>query len=965
MDLFIKPSQLQGSVRPPVSKSIAHRALILSYLAHDPSELVFSYLQRDVHGLVSDDIVHTHQGLAALLSACEAGAEQKITAGAQVCSEVSQNSKPNAAQSREAACEIFCGQSASTLRFLIPIAAILGVAATFTGDESLLKRPVDQYHKIFADTPVQFRSDAHHCSVLGRLSAGNYRVSSSVSSQFISGLLMALGHCKGASTVTVEGPILSRPYIDLTINVMKTYGVQVTERVADADSVTSENQRGSITFEIPGGGYCISQVDQTDPQDASIEHTPSEFLFGLERDWSSASYWFAARSLGADIIVDGMDPTSLQGDKTAPALFQQLLAGQSSTEIPATQRISLAQTPDLISILAVVASCAAPGQKTIFTDIERLSAKESDRVASTKELITALGGTAYCQDNALVVEGDSQLRGGIVDCKQDHRIAMAAAIAALYSQTGALLVGAECVSKSYPGFFSDLVACGGQIQELSSSVVGQEREFIGGGVSDTLLWRAHAGTGDNAPAAPSQQRREATAGSAPATPPYNSSTWQGKALTLTASGGSHAEAVTVEVAGLPQGATISTPLVMHQLQRRRPGGSLVSPRKEADTPICLSGITEDQDPQTEHACYHLEDQRIRVSFLNTNKRSKDYGNLAYTPRTAHADFSAYLQGTTPDDLVGGSLFSGRMTLAHAFAGALCKDLLQAQGIYVGAYVSSVGQVTGAEINPSYQPHAQQTISQLKSLKELAYPINFIADMTDNYQEDNPPDSTGGMPQAQQLRNTAGLTSNASGDIRQDGTQTVRYSWDQQSQAAFEQEIQSVRAQKDSVGAVVTCCIWCDEPLSPNALSGLGGPLFDGIESTLSQLIFSIPGVKGVSYGDGFELAQGRGSQVGDKIMSPQPGKFAFERNSMGGILGGITNGMIMTVRVAFKPTPSHGHQQETVYMQTGEARSLIVEGRHDPCIALRALPAVEGACALALYDIIRSNESASGARKQR
>ena len=250
-----------------------------------------------------------------------------------------------------------------------------------------------------------------HCN--GQLRCGEYCIDGSVSSQFITGLLFATALLPGKSKIIVTGKIESRPYIEMTRNAMEIFG------------------RSTEDFTIEGGFPF---------------HSPKTYT--VEGDWSNGAFFLAANALGSSISVKNLSEDSLQGDRAAAMLLCKLKQHRV---------ISAADIPDLVPILSVVAAC---NQGAVFTDIQRLRLKESDRVASVISMLQSLGGKAEATENTLKIFGTG-LTGGCVDCACDHRIAMAAAMAAIACQEPVVLIGAECVEKSYPLFWEEYRKLGG------------------------------------------------------------------------------------------------------------------------------------------------------------------------------------------------------------------------------------------------------------------------------------------------------------------------------------------------------------------------------------------------------------------------------------------------------------------------------------------------------------------------
>lgn len=395
MDIIIKPTKLRGTITAIPSKSQAHRLLICAAFADRETRLYCPDTNRDIEA--------TADCLRAL------GAEITRDEGGYTVLPV---------QSRPATAVLPCHDSGSTLRFLLPVAGALGVDATFQLEGRLPQRPLSplwEEMERMGCTLTRTTADTIRCQ--GKLQSGSYTISGSVSSQFITGLLLAFPLISGESQLEITGKLESAPYVTITLKAMEQFGVMVRN------------------FSVAGN-----------------QHFTSPGTVTVEGDWSNGAFFLAAKALGNNVTVTGLRADSPQGDRAAAGL----LPGLEKKLI-----IDAADIPDLVPILAVTAACK---QGAVFTNIGRLRLKESDRVESVKEMIIALGGQAQADENTLTVCGTG-LTGGTVDAHNDHRIAMAAAIAATKCSQPVIILGAQCVEKSYPHFFEEYRKLGGNYEQ--------------------------------------------------------------------------------------------------------------------------------------------------------------------------------------------------------------------------------------------------------------------------------------------------------------------------------------------------------------------------------------------------------------------------------------------------------------------------------------------------------------------
>ena len=395
MDITITPTRLSGTVQIIPSKSQAHRLLICAAFAEHETVLRCPDTNRDIEA--------TADCLRAL------GAE--ITRDAAGYTVFPIRSVP-------ASAVLPCRDSGSTLRFLLPVAGALGVDTVFQMEGRLPQRPLSplwEEMERMGCTLTRPTESTIRCR--GKLKAGAYTVSGGVSSQFITGLLLAFPLISGTSRLEITGKLESAPYVTMTRKAMGQFGVAVRDfTVAGDQSFTSP---GTVT---------------------------------VESDWSNGAFFLAAKALGSNVTVAGLRPDSPQGDRAAASLLPALNEKQT---------IDASDIPDLVPVLAVTAACK---RGAVFTNIARLRLKESDRVESVKAMIRALGGAAEADENTLTVFGTG-LQGGTVDAKNDHRIAMSAAIAATACSGEVTILGAQCVEKSYPQFWEVYKELGGRYEQ--------------------------------------------------------------------------------------------------------------------------------------------------------------------------------------------------------------------------------------------------------------------------------------------------------------------------------------------------------------------------------------------------------------------------------------------------------------------------------------------------------------------
>lgn len=359
-----------------------------------------------------------------------------------------------------------------------------------------------------------------------------------------------------------------------------------------------------------------------------------------------------------------------------------------------------------------------------------------------------------------------------------------------------------------------------------------------------------------------------------------SSTW-GNNIKISLFGESHGPAVGIIIDGLPAGQKIDDDKIKKEMYRRKPGKDKISsPRKEDDIPVILSGILNGYTTGSPICCV----------IKNNSAAPIDYDNIKNLLRPGHADYTAGVKYKGFNDHRGGGHFSGRLTAPIVFAGAICKQILEQKGIFIGGHIYSIGNVMDTEFNScNVTPSLINSISKPGLLALI----------------------------------------------------------DQSISNKMIYEIEAAKSNNDSIGGIVECAVIGVEP-------GIGAPMFDGIESRISSIVFGMPAVKGIEFGSGFKCAGMLGSQHNDNFVYDND-RIITKTNNHGGILGGISSGMPIIFRVAVKPTPSISIAQETVNVLTMQKETLEIKGRHDPCIVPRVVPVVEAATAIAIMDILAAD----------
>lgn len=421
MDLKISPRKLNGKIAAITSKSDAHRCLICAALCDEPTEVKICDTNRDIEATIE-----CLEALGAKIIACENDIFK--VEGIKIV--------PRAAK-------LNCCESGSTLRFILPLAAHFDSDICLFGEGRLPQRPLSPLKEQLEAHGCKFSNDKLPFSVSGKIVPGKFELPGNVSSQYITGLLLALPLLEGDSEIALTSPLQSAGYVDMTIRTLSLFGIDIEI--------------------FPNGlGYKIKGKQKY--------RSPKRIT--VEGDWSNAAFWLSAGAIGEQIQMSGLDFNSVQGDKMIAELLKSFGAAVTQSNdvclvSPADMRpieIDAALIPDLVPILSV-AACKANGV-TKIKNAERLRIKESDRLKTVFEMITNLGGDITELSDGLIINGTGSLKGGRVDSFNDHRIAMSAAIASIICERDVIITGAQAVEKSYPKFFEDMAALGGVISVI-------------------------------------------------------------------------------------------------------------------------------------------------------------------------------------------------------------------------------------------------------------------------------------------------------------------------------------------------------------------------------------------------------------------------------------------------------------------------------------------------------------------
>ena len=421
MKVTLNGNGISGEVRAIPSKSDVHRALICAALADRESRVNFSAASEDINATIS-----CLNSLGAQISVDSLGA---------TVTPIGKNLNKNAT--------LDCGESGSTLRFMIPVAAALGSDSLFTGRGRLSERPLDPLVSVMMRNGCSFEGlGSFPLSVKGQLRPAVFEIEGNVSSQFITGLLFALPLI-GGGEVKIIPPVESEKYIDMTVRAMSEYGVNVS---------------------VEGTNYRVSSASR---------YTVQNEIYSADGDWSNAAFFLSAAAIKGEVRCNGVFKNSLQGDKEIVNLLSRFGAEVSWSDDSVAVKssalhgfdIDASQIPDLVPVLSVVASFAKG--KTRIYNAGRLRIKESDRLSAVAVALNTLGAEVTELPDSLVINGNPDAcLSGCVDSFNDHRMVMSCAVAALCSGGEITISNAQAVNKSYPSFFEDFVSLGGKCNVL-------------------------------------------------------------------------------------------------------------------------------------------------------------------------------------------------------------------------------------------------------------------------------------------------------------------------------------------------------------------------------------------------------------------------------------------------------------------------------------------------------------------
>lgn len=419
----IEPNKLKGKINIPPSKSISHRGIISAALSIGESNIY--------NVIFSDDIMATCHAMENLGAEIERLGHNSLKIKGKFPIKLKNKI-------------IDCKESGSTLRFLIPISLLSGEKVIFTGRGKLVSRPLDTYYKIFDKQGINYTNNNGNLplELKGKLNPSTFKIKGNISSQFITGLMFTLPLLHGDSKIEITNELESKGYVDLTIEMLNRFGIKIE----------NDNYK---EFNIKGNQKYTNQD------------------YKVEGDFSQAAFWLVGGILGENIQSNDLNINSIQGDKVILDLIREMggdiRINHSSVETISSKTkgiiIDASQCPDIVPILTVLAALSQ-GQTRII-NAARLRIKESDRLKAISTELNKLGADIKELEDGLVINGKESLKGGVVDSWNDHRIAMALAIASIKSTGDISITNSDVVNKSYPHFWEDFKSLGGKIHEFN------------------------------------------------------------------------------------------------------------------------------------------------------------------------------------------------------------------------------------------------------------------------------------------------------------------------------------------------------------------------------------------------------------------------------------------------------------------------------------------------------------------
>lgn len=419
--VLINPSKLKGEVKIPPSKSISHRAIICAGLSNGITNIS--------NVAFSEDINATCNAISSLGVNIEKEGQDVL--------KIKGRSNPKVIKDN-----INCFKSGSTLRFLIPLAAVTGEKVIFHGEGKLVERPLTPYYDIFEDHDIFYKNEDGKLplTVKGKLKPGEYKLRGDISSQFITGLLFLLPLLNGDSKIIITTNLESKPYVDLTLDTLSKFSIQVQNNNYREFIVKGNQKYKNCTYNIEG-------------------------------DFSQVAFWAIAGILGEEITCKNVYQSSIQGDKVIIDILKDMGAKIETHEDHIIVKpsethgttIDASQCPDLVPALAALASVSRG--TTNIINAERLRFKECDRLSAISTELNKIGALVEERKDGLFITGKETLRGGRVDSWDDHRIAMALACISSKCENPLIIENSECIKKSYPDFWKDFKKLGGNLDE--------------------------------------------------------------------------------------------------------------------------------------------------------------------------------------------------------------------------------------------------------------------------------------------------------------------------------------------------------------------------------------------------------------------------------------------------------------------------------------------------------------------